>query len=1093
MGGFGRPPGVWEPSFDFRILGILEVCDAGRPVEISAAKERAVLAELVLHANQIVSRERLVEVVWGEHPPASAAATLNTYVSHLRSALEPGRAPRTQPGLLLTREPGYLLAVDPERVDALRFERLAGEGRRALAAGDAATAAATFREGLSLWRGGALADFIYEPFAQPEATRLEELRLATLEQRIDADLALGRHHDLVAELRRLVDEHPLRERLWGQLMLALYRCGRQSEALRAYGELRKVLAEELGIDPSPALRRLEDDMLQQRPDLEVPVATGHSADAVAVPKGPPTNLPTRLTSFVGREDDIAEVERLCADARLVTLVGAGGIGKTRLAVEVASRLLDDHPDGVFVVELAPLADASGLHHQVLAALGVAEDDRRSPAETLVAHVADRRILLLIDNCEHLVDACAALVEDLLTAAPGVRILATSRELLRARVETAWRVPSMLTPPPDTGLADLVGFEAARLFLERARTMSAGWELSAVDTVHVARICARLEGIPLAIELAAARTGLLSVGEIAERLDDRFGLLSTGARTAPGRHQTLRAAVDWSYDSLTVAERRLFERLSVFSGGFTLEAAEAVCPDNELAPSTVLEALGGLVDKSMVLSEPGRPASRFRMLETLRQYGAERLAERGDTEATRNRHLAWAAALASEAEPHVEGTGQAESLHRLAAEHDNLRSALEWATTSSDGAALLSVATTLGRFWEVRGHLSEGRRWLEAALKGWAPESAPLRARSHRWAGVLAQRQGDHPAARRHYEAGLALSRDADDRRGTASALHSLGNLEGLEGRLDSANALYGESLAIGRDLGDRRVAAASLTNLGWIAQTRGDFVRARRFTEEALAQWQELGDQQGLAQTLTAVAYLALLQGDHPAVRSFCGQSLELQRALGDRYGACWSLTYLGWAAQNDGDLATARQLHEEALAVRRELGDRYGEAWSLSHLGDLERAAGRPAESHRLLEESLATAEKLGNTYCISWSLLRLAKLVRSEGDCPRATELFRRGLAVAGRHGDRIAAAECLEGLAATLAASPAELQHTASLLGTAHALREAAGAPVPAAELRRYERDVHAVREGLGEEVFSDAWEAGRVAAVDDVVRRHALPPH
>lgn len=516
---------------EFRVLGMLEVYDAGRPVEIGAAKERALLAELLLHANQIVPRERLMEVVWGDTPPATAAATLNTYVSHLRSALEPGRAPRSQPGLLLTREPGYLLAVDPERVDALRFERLAGEGRRALAGGDAAAAAARLREGLDLWRGGALADFVYAPFAQPEATRLEELRLATLEQRVDADLALGRHHDLVAELRRLVDEHPLRERLWGQLMLALYRCGRQSEALRACGELREVLAEELGIDPSPALRRLEDDMLHQRPDLEVSEGPATSAGqldaALPGPTGPvraPTNLPTRLTSFVGREDDIAEVERLCADARLATLVGAGGVGKTRLALEVASRLLDEHPDGVFLVELAPLSDAGGLYQQVLAALGVAEDDRRSPAETLAAHVADRRVLLLIDNCEHLVDACAALVEHLLTVGPGIRILATSRELLRVSVETAWRVPSMSTPPPDTGLEELTAFEAARLFLERARTMTPGLELSAADAGHVARICARLEGIPLAIELAAARTRLLSVGEIAERLDDRFGLL-----------------------------------------------------------------------------------------------------------------------------------------------------------------------------------------------------------------------------------------------------------------------------------------------------------------------------------------------------------------------------------------------------------------------------------------------------------------------------------------------------------------------------------------------------------------------------------------
>ncbi|MDQ3641447.1 MAG: winged helix-turn-helix domain-containing protein, partial [Actinomycetota bacterium] len=695
---------------EFRILGALEVVDAGRPVEVGAAKELALLVDLVLHANQIVSRERLVEVVWGDSPPATATTTLNTYVSHLRAALEPGRAPRAQSRVLLTRDPGYLLAVDPEQVDALRFERLAAEGGRALAAGDAATAAATLREGLALWRGASLADFVYEPFAQAEAARLEELRLTTLERRVEADLALGRHHDLVSELRGLVDAHPLRERLWGQLMLALYRCGRQSEALRAYGELRGALAEELGIDPSPTLRQLEDDLLHQRPGLDAPTTVAPTTEHAV-----PTNLPARLTTFIGREDDIAELSRLCGRARLVTLVGAGGVGKSRLALEVASGLRAAHPDGVFLVELAPLSDAGGLHRQVLASVGAAEDDRRSPADTLRDHLSNRRMLLLVDNCEHLVEASAALAQDVLAACEGVRILATSRELLRVPGETAWRVPSLSTPPPGTALEELEGFEAARLFLERARTTSPGLELSAADAQHVARICERLDGIPLAIELAAARTRLLSIGDIAERLDDRFSLLSGGARTGPGRHQTLRAAVEWSYESLSTPERRLFDCLSVFSGGFTLQAAEAVCCGTDVAQAAVFEVLAGLCDKSMVLAEPG--ASRFRMLETLRQYGAERLAASGEGGAVAARHLTWAVSLAGDAEAYLEGPGQTDWLRRLDVEHDNLRTALRWAAGSPDRMALLRLATSLGRFWEVTGHPTEGRRWLESALEG----------------------------------------------------------------------------------------------------------------------------------------------------------------------------------------------------------------------------------------------------------------------------------------------------------------------------------------------------------------------------------------
>lgn len=1025
-----------------------------------------------------------MEVVWGDSPPATATTTLNTYVSHLRAALEPGRAPRAPSRVLLTRDPGYLLAVDPEQVDALRFERLAAEGGRALAAGDAATAAATLREGLALWRGAALADFVYEPFAQAEATRLEELRLTTLEGRVEADLAVGRHYDLVSELRGLVDAHPLRERLWGQLMLALYRCGRQSEALRAYGELRDVLAEELGIDPSPTLRQLEDDLLHQRPGLDAPAAVA-STTAPAVP----TNLPARLTTFIGREDDIAELSRLCGRARLVTLVGAGGVGKSRLALEVASGLRAAYPDGVFLVELAPLSDAGGLHRQVLASVGAAEDDRRSPADTLLDHLSNRRMLLLIDNCEHLVEASAALAQDVLAACPGVRILATSRELLRVPGETAWRVPSLSTPPPGTAREELEGFEAARLFLERARTTSPSLQLSAADAQHVVRICERLDGIPLAIELAAARTRLLSIDDIAERLDDRFGLLSGGARTGPGRHQTLRAAVEWSYESLRTPERRLFDCLSVFSGGFTLQAAEAVCCGGDVAHATVFEVLAGLCDKSMVLAEPGAGASRFRMLETLRQYGAERLAASGERDAVAARHLTWAVALAGEAEAHLEGPGQTDWLRRLDVEHDNLRTALRSAAGSSDRAALLTLATSLGRFWEVTGHPTEGRRWLESALEAEPVGDARLQARAHRWAGVLAQRQGDHHVARHHYEAGLALSRVAGDRRGTASALHSLGNLEGLEGRLSGATDLYEESLGLGRELGDRRVAAASLTNLAWLAQTQGDFERARVLAEEALAIWRELADQQGVAQTLTALAYLALLQGDHPAVQSLCAQSLELQHALGDRYGAAWSLTYLGWAAQNEGDLPAARKLHDEALAARRELGDRYGEAWSLSHLGDLERASGATDEARRLLGESLAIARQLGDTHCISWTLLRLGKLARGEGDVSAAADLFRHGLTVAGERGDRLAAAECLEGLAGTIVRSPGGPERAAELLGTAHAMRELTKAPVPIADRPRHQQDIDTVGELLGEPAFTDAWEAGQALTVEEVLRSHA----
>jgi len=694
---------------EFGILGRLEVRDGSDLVRVPGAKERALLADLLVHAGRVVAADRLVEDLWGERPPGNPANTLQGRVSALRRALGPAGS-----GLVVTRPPGYLLEADPGQVDAARFERLVARAT-ALGPAEGPGAARLLEEALGLWRGPALAEFADQPWAQAEAARLEELRLAAVESLAELRLAAGGQAGLVGELEGLVGEHPTRERLRAQLMLALYRSGRQADALEAYQAARAVLAEELGIDPSPELQRLHHQILVQDPALEA-----------AAPRRdqPRHNLPERLTSLVGREGELREVAKLVGDHRLVTVTGPGGGGKTSLAVALAGRLADGYPDGVWLVELAALGDPSLLGQAVAAALGIAEAAAGpgaplpSLAERLPAYLADKALLLVLDNCEHLVEACAALARRLLEAGPRLRVLATSREVLGVPGEVIWPIPP-LAFPDDPGLAflddaaqatspeALAGFDAVRLFVERAAAADPGFVLDAASGPVVAELCRRLDGLPLAIELAAARVRALPPAELAARLEDRFRLLAGGARALDPRQQTLRATVDWSWDLLEERDRRLLRRLSVFSGGWTVAAAEAVCGGGD---GEVLDGLFRLVDRSLIVARGGDPA-RFTMLETLRAYGAERLAEAGEAEALAARHTAWCLALAEEAAAHRTARPW---LRRVAADYDNLRAALDRAMAARDPDTVLRLAGALGWYWWTDRTI-EGRQRLADAL------------------------------------------------------------------------------------------------------------------------------------------------------------------------------------------------------------------------------------------------------------------------------------------------------------------------------------------------------------------------------------------
>ncbi|MGI8984850.1 MAG: ATP-binding protein, partial [Acidimicrobiales bacterium] len=890
------------------------------------------------------------------------------------------------------------------------------------------------------------------PWVEHRQAELRELHLRALETASDAAAAAGDWSGALHSAEEAVAAAPFRESAHLRLMQAHAGAGNRGEALRAYERCRRVLAEALGVSPSPSTEAAYVTLLGDEPE-------------------PPAGLPLPLTRLVGRDDELAAIEKAVPGTRLLTLTGTGGVGKTRLALAAAADLSAGFTDGAVLVELAPLADPDLLPQHVLAALGLREEAGQTPAGTLSAHLRDRHCLLVLDNCEHLVGPAADLAERLLRACPRLAVLATSREPLGVPGETTGRVPS-LSPAG-----------AMALFTERALAVRPDFVLGEAAAPALAQLCQRLDNIPLAIELAAARTSALSVEEIAARLDDRFRLLTGGARTAVPRQQTLRAMVDWTYDALSDAERRVFDRLAVFGSAFDLAAAEQVVGEGE-----VVDVLSGLVNKSLVIAE--RPAaggrSRYRLLETMRHYARERLAESGQATEVRTRHLARAVAIAAAAEAGLDGPDQAAALDRLEAEHDDLRVALAWGTSGGDPEPALRLATSLGRFWEVRGHLSEGRGWLEAALvAGGGGELPALRAVALNWAAVLAQHQGDYHAARGLYEHSLALRRRLDDRLGTAAALVGLGNLAALQGRLDAARAQFEESLAIGRDLEEPRVVAASLTNLGWVAHAGGDLRGARVMYSEALAVRRRLGDGHGTAMVLANLGDLALKQGGLAAAHALHTEGLDLRRRLGDRSGMADSLAALGRVALGRGDRAAAHTLQHQGLAERRRVGDRPGMPASLSALAELARLDGDPATAGALLEEALAVATKLDDRHCAVAALLHLARLARDEGDPARAEALYRLAMPTGASArteagaGDEVpptgSTATWLEGVAA-IAVADGHPGRAARLLGAAAALRQSIGAPLPAHEAADRNDTIAACSTGLGEDEFRAAFDVG-----------------
>ncbi|HVU90777.1 MAG TPA: BTAD domain-containing putative transcriptional regulator, partial [Jatrophihabitans sp.] len=925
------------------ILGPLEVRDdSGAVREVAGARLRTLLARLALDPGRPVTVGALVAAVWGDQPPAEETNALQTLVSRLRRALG-------DPGAIVQAQGGYRLVVEPADVDAVRFEQLAGEGAAALAAGDHREASRRLTAALALWRGPALADIAGDAPAgdavAAHAARLEDRRVAAVLDRIDADLEVADPTAIVPEIEALAAEHPLHERLAGQLIRALAGAGRQADALAVYERLRARLAEELGVDPSPELQRVHVDLLRgELPGLR-PVATQRR-----------TNLKAQLTSFVGREDEVARIAKSLEQNRLVTLVGPGGAGKTRLATEAATGIVDTAPDGIWMVELAQVTTGGDVPQAVFSSVGLREThllDRRGQLTAgdaitrLTEGLADKQTVLILDNCEHVIEAAARLADHLLAQCPGLRILTTSREPLGIFGEVLLAVPPLGQPAPEANAAEALEYPAVRLFADRAAAVRPGFEVRDDDVATVVEIVRRLDGLPLAIELAAARLRSLPLEEISSRLSDRFRLLTGGSRTALPRHRTLRAVVEWSWDLLGPDERLLTEQLSVFPSGVTADSAAAVCgrPRDEVA-----DLLASLVDKSLL--QPADGGRRLRMLETIREYGAERLAERGELAAMRDRHAEHFGLLLDSALPNLVTAGQLPWFALLAAERENVLAAMRYRCDVGDAQAALTMAVGLASYAMMLGNHAEVSTWMADALAvpGGDPELR-LIARSLLALNTAATGTASEESAEGMRELGPLAAELADV---DLTRWPMMGLLRAavafFAGRADLTERYVAEALDSGNDW----VRASVLMFRANMAENGGDVDGLRRDTELALAEFRRIGDRWGIAGTLRGVAVLHKLDGRLAEAADAYREVLALSAELRSREDEGYLLAQLAEVELRRGDVEQARRYVHQAQVSAEEHGAPMEAVFTLAMVGAVERQAGHVEHARELQREAM-------------------------------------------------------------------------------------------------------------------------------------------
>ncbi len=882
-------------SLRLYLLGAFRIERASQVIALPTRKVESLLAYLALFPEPH-SREKLAALLWGDSTDEQARHSLRSALTTLRSKLGDDI-------LLADRETVQINPDYPRWVDAREFQQSVADHPQSA---------------IELYQGDLLADF-YDDWIEPERERLRVLYHDSLLQMAQEVRSHSQYARAIELAHKVLASDPANEKAYQHIIFCLAAAGDRIGAIKQYDECQKKLHDELGVEPSQETVGLREQIERE--------LTGAPAREALL-----TNVPVPLTSFIGRQSELAEIKQLLATTRLLTLTGAGGCGKTRLAIQVATDLAGrDVPaerlykNGVWWVELASLSDAALVPTSVATVFGLRESRDMPLMTVLTNYCRARQMLLVMDNCEHLIDACARLTDTLLSACPKLQILTTSREALSISGETTFRVPSLACPDsnPLPSIDALQDYAAVHLFVERAAAALPGFGLTRDNAPAIVQVCRQLDGIPLAIELAAARTTVLSVKQIAARLDNRFRLLTSGSRMALPRQQTLRATVDWSYDLLPDDERGLLQCLSVFAGGWTLEAAEAVCcrESGEGRCMSVLELLSHLIDKSLVVLDQHGGEARYRLLETIRQYAREKLDESGETRQARDHHLEYYCQLAEQAEPELQGAEQISWLDRLDAEHDNLRTALAWAQKGGSLETGLCLAGALWRFWVIRGHLREGREQLETMLA--RPESAGLRkgrAKALCAAGLLAYWLGDDALAHSYLEESAAIGRKLGEpgKRGLAYALHFLTFLARDD---KTERRLLEDDLKLFRELGDPWGIAHVFFCLGNLAQHEGDLAEARRNYEESLAIFRSVGAPIDINRTLGRLGKLALQQSNYAQARSILQEVLGFHRMTGSKPFMTETLWLLGVVAVREGDYARAKLLYSECLAVEQEVG----------------------------------------------------------------------------------------------------------------------------------------------------------------------------
>jgi predicted ATPase/DNA-binding SARP family transcriptional activator len=980
-------------------------------------KAKALVKLLALAPERRLHRERLADLLWPDRDGDAAA-------NNLHQALHAARRAIGADALRLT---DGVVALEAE-VDVDAFEAAAAHAR---ATGEAAA----YEAALDFHAGELLPEDRYEPWADARRSALLELHGALC---IELAGLYGDDAHAVAALQRALVVDPLAEPAHRALMRVYAATGRRQQALAQYQLLRQELEADLAAEPDPETRGLYRELLAPEP--------------VSDTRG---NLPRPLTSFVGRERERGEIRRLLGRVRLLTLIGPGGCGKTRLAIETLAGI-EPVPDGIWFVELAGLSDGALVAQATALAVGVPIPAQRSAQEALAAHLAAREAIVVLDNCEHVIDACARLAEDLLRAGPGVRVVATSREPLHCEGEVAWRVPSLA--------------EAGRLFVERAAA-DPRFSPSAEDEATIDEICRRLDGMPLAIELAAARVAALSLEQIAARLGDSLDVLAAGSRTARTRQQTLRATIEWSHDLLTGEERVLFRRLAVFAGGFALEAAEDVCAGGAIARRQIVDLLARLVDKSLV----NAAGPRFRLLDTIRQYAAERLDASGEHETVAVRHLDWCLALAEEHDPL--SAGPRRSLRTLETEHDNLRAGLTFALRR-DPQAALRLATSLWRFWLDRGYFAEGDRWLEATLVA-APERTALRVEALLASAGLSLRSGNSTVYLRRVQAAVADYRELGDEHATAAALYQHAMLEQSVSNTARADALFADAVALARRVGDPRLLAAATNASAMTPWYRSDRERARALISDALAILEGLPDDDTPFFEVVTFGLCLLHDGPQERPRLHLEETIFAFHRFARAQAIGYALNNLAWVARATGDNPRATAALDEALERFRAIEDRRGEAMTLNHMGSLARSQGDHDAGRAHLRGALELRRELGEKRAILMSLMSLGVLEIGSGDVEGGRELL----------GDALARAEAVDDLPAMAGVQTnwGLAEERRGDLESAERLLDAGRALWSVQLLRRFEGwaqiALHDVRERLDDEVGArSALDAARELLAD-----------